>query len=146
MDPRSAVRTIVVHDVVLGPLLDTEPRGRRHDRHSLRSVSAGPFIHLEWTAHKVACATARRCLTVQAHLPRHELGDHSQLNFLLQRARALLTTGTVIVGNGFMIDVGYGGTSHVFAASDGRTICQFYTFHIDVCRVRKCAAQMRLVQ
>ena len=144
MDTRSAVLTLVAHDVVLGPLLDTGSNGRRHG-HPLRGIPVGSFIVLEWTAPQGSSATVRPSLSVWAHLPRRQLADRAFPDFLLHRARALLS-GTIIVGNGRMLDVRYRGTSHEFVAGDIDTIYKCSTFQIGVCRVRDRSTQLQLVQ
>ncbi len=146
MDTRSAVCTLVAHDVVLGPMLDTGSNGRRHGRHPLRGIPVGAVVVLEWTARQGTCATARPSLTVRVHLPRRQLADRPFPDFLLHRVRALLTTGTIIVGNGRMLDVRYRGTSHEFVAGDVDTIYKCCTFQVSVCRVRDRSTRLQLVQ
>lgn len=130
MGTRSSVLELIAHDPVLGPLLSNGRNGRSPHGHSPTGIPADLFIGLEWTAPQASSHTARTGLTVRAHLLRSRSTDSGVLEFLLQRARRVLTTGIIIMRSGRQLEIRYRGTSHVRHAGQSGTIHKESRFDI----------------
>jgi hypothetical protein len=140
MDVRSAVIDLLAGDVVLRAVslthLDCEQSGHAAPRSSFATCS----LVLEWGLNDQAGASGSHLLTVWAHLPRQHSKEHLFLDFLLQRVRAVLLTGTA---DGSITTEYRGMSRHVVVNSSVDTISVSNRFRVNARRPRHKGMSLR---
>ena len=127
MNIRSKVHDLIARDAVLSAVHVTHTERGRCGRAPARTGVATCSLVFEWVANDEATAPVdSQLLTVWAHLPRQRAREHLFLEFLLQRVRAVLLTGTAdgsITGE-------YRGMSGDVMASKFGTVCKNNRFRV----------------